>query len=379
MVDYTYTDYDGDESNNPAIIWAKNGIQQSALDGLNPLPAEYTTKGDLWTVSIKANDGESLSEVYSITSFTVHNSLPVIQIDDIPSNLTFANTDISSLTIEPVFSDADDDQIVSSIQWFRNGFREGSLDNQTIVPSSFFGAGQLWTLEILYHDNDGPIQQFSHTITVDNIAPQAAIEIMSTNLWSGEVILLDAGQSIDFDGTIVNYLWEFQDSSGDTQITTGKQVEVIGECTIGIILTVEDDLGLVGTNTRIIQTTAGPEVKSLTGLNTPTGVQLSWEWTGEEVEFTIMRNGIMVGVTSDTTFTDQPQIAGSTAYTITPVVDKQGLIAGSQTITNFEVTIAVESESVVSESGGFALGIAIMMLSIGIISLSLLQRRDGSE
>ena len=127
------------------------------------------------------------------------------------------------------FSDADDDQIVSSIQWFRNGFREGSLDNQTIVPSSFVGAGQLWTLEILYHDNDGPIQHFSHTITVDNIAPQAAIEIMSTNLWSGEVILLDAGQSIDFDGTIVSYLWEFQDSGGDTQITTGRQVEIIGE------------------------------------------------------------------------------------------------------------------------------------------------------
>ena len=246
------------------------------------------------------------------------------------------------------------------------------------MPSSFFGAGQLDSGD-LYHDNDGPIQQFSHTITVDNIAPQAAIEIMSTNLWSGEVILLDAGQSIDFDGTIVNYLWEFQDSSGDTQITTGKQVEIIGEGTIGIILTVEDDLGLVGTNTRIIQTTSGPEVKSLTGLNTPTGVQLSWEWTGEEVEFTIMRNGIVVGGTSDTTFTDQPQIAGSTAYTITPVVDKQGLIAGSQTITNFEVAIAVESESVISESGGFALGIAIMMLSIGIISLSLLQRRDESE
>ena len=45
LVDYTYTDYDGDESNNPAIIWSKNGVQQSALDGLNPLPAEYTTKG----------------------------------------------------------------------------------------------------------------------------------------------------------------------------------------------------------------------------------------------------------------------------------------------------------------------------------------------
>ncbi len=379
LVDYTYTDDDGDESDNPAIIWAKNGIQQSALDGLNPLPAEYTTKGDLWTVSVKANDGESLSEVYSMASFTVQNSLPVIQIDEIPSNLTFANTNLSSLTIEPLFSDADDDQIVTSIQWLRNGFREGSLDNQTIVASPFFGAGQVWTLEILYHDNDGPIQQFSHTITVDNIAPQAAIEILSTNLWSGEIILLDAGESIDFDGTIVSYLWEFQDNSGDTQVTTGKQVEIIGEGTIGIILTVEDDLGLVGTNTRIIQTTSGPEVKSLSGLNTPTGVQLSWEWTGEEVEFTIMRNGIVVGITSDTTFTDKPQIAGSTAYTITPVVDQQGLIAGSQTITNFDVAIPVEAESAVSETGGFALGIAIMILSIGIISLSLLQRRDEPE
>ena len=92
-----------------------------------------------------------------------------------------------------------------------------------------------------------------------------------------------------------------------------------------------------------------------------------------------MRNGIVVGITSDTTFTDKPQIAGSTAYTITPVVDQQGLIAGSQTITNFDVAIHVEAESAVSETGGFALGIAIMILSIGIISLSLLQRRDEPE
>ncbi|MED6337670.1 MAG: hypothetical protein VYC12_01455, partial [Candidatus Thermoplasmatota archaeon] len=129
FVAYEYSDADDDESNNPLIIWSKNGIEQPPLDGLNPLPAEYTSKGDVWTVSLQANDGESFSEMALQSTFTVQNSLPTISINEIPTNISFAETDLTGLEILPEFNDLDDDQIVSSIQWLRNGFREGSLDN----------------------------------------------------------------------------------------------------------------------------------------------------------------------------------------------------------------------------------------------------------
>ena len=189
------------------IIWSKNGIEQPSLDGLNPLPAEYTSKGDIWTVSLKANDGESFSEMALQSTFTVQNSLPTISINQIPTNISFAETDLTGLEILPEFNDLDDDQIVSSIQWLRNGFREGSLDNASFVPGEYFGAGQLWTLVISFHDNDGLEQQQSWTIEVDNLPPEAIFNPQTTNLWRGEKIMVDASDSFDLDRVVKNYLW----------------------------------------------------------------------------------------------------------------------------------------------------------------------------
>ena len=121
FVAYEYSDADDDESNSPLIIWSKNGIEQPSLDGLNPLPAEYTSKGDIWTVSLKANDGESFSEMALQSTFTVQNSLPTISINEIPTNISFAETDLTGLEILPEYNDIDGDQIVSNSmvkEWF---------------------------------------------------------------------------------------------------------------------------------------------------------------------------------------------------------------------------------------------------------------------
>ena len=93
LVSYEYSDIDGDVSTNPAITWSKNGIEQPALNDLNPLPAEYTSKGDTWTVSLKANDGESFAAALQ-TTFTVQNSLPTISINEIPTSITFAESEL---------------------------------------------------------------------------------------------------------------------------------------------------------------------------------------------------------------------------------------------------------------------------------------------
>ena len=132
LVSYEYSDIDGDASNDPAITWSKDGIEQPALDDLNPLPAEYTYKGDTWTVSLKAYDGESYSENAIQTTFTVQNSLPTISINEIPTSVTFAESELTGIEIMPQFNDLDGDEIYHEIHWLRNGFREGSLDQSLI-------------------------------------------------------------------------------------------------------------------------------------------------------------------------------------------------------------------------------------------------------
>ena len=74
-------------------------------------------------------------------------------------------------------------------------------------------------------------------------------------------------------------------------------------------------------------------------------------------------------------FEDEPLIAGATSYTITPVIDGQELLEGSMTVTDFEVSLSIESNSQVSETGGFVLGLLFLLASIAVISLSLLDRR----
>ena len=378
-VTYDYTDLDNDLSTNPQIIWSKNGIEQLELSGLNPLPSSYTSKGEIWTVSLKANDGDSYSNTAVNASFSIENSLPSIVIDTIPDNLSFANNDLIGLEINPQYFDADDDPIESSIQWLRNGFQEGSLDNSTLVPAELFGAGQSWTLTISYHDSDGPVQQFSKSIEVDNLPPSANFEIISTNLWRGEIIQLDASSSLDVDGVITNYLWQYQDSEGNQASATGQSVEIIGYGTIGMSLTVEDDLGLTATVNRIIVTTQGPIISELSAVNDDKEVLLTWQYSGDNAEFSILRNGEQIGTTTNQAFADEPLIAGPTSYTITPVVDGQQLIAGSMTISDFEVSITVEPASSVSETGGFILGIIFLLASFGVVTLSLIGRRNIHE
>ncbi len=375
FVAYEYSDADDDESNNPLIIWSKNGIEQPSLDGLNPLPAEYTSKGDVWTVSLKANDGESFSEMALQSTFTVQNSLPTISINEIPTNISFAETDLTGLEILPEFNDLDDDQIVSSIQWLRNGFREGSLDNASFVPAEYFGAGQLWTLVISFHDNDGLEQQQSWTIEVDNLPPEAIFNPQTTNLWRGEKIMVDASDSFDLDGVVKNYLWQWQDSEGNEGASSGKVAEIIGYGTITVTLTVEDDLGLTDTVNDIIVTTQGPQVTELTAINQDSGVLLSWEWSGDTADFIVLRNSEQVGISTGLAFEDEPLIAGATSYTITPVIEGQTLLEGSMTVTDFEVSLSIESNNQVSETGGFVLGLIFILSSFAVISLSLLERR----
>ena len=375
LVSYEHSDIDGDASNNPAIEWSKNGIEQPALDDLNPLPAEYTSKGDTWTVSLKANDGEAYSETAIQTTFTVQNSLPTISINEVPTNITFANTGLQGIEITPQFSDLDSDAIYQEINWLRNGFREGSLDNATFAPAEYFGAGQIWTLVINYHDNDGLEQQSTWSIEVDNLPPEAIFSTQTTNLWGGEIITIDASESFDLDGVVKNYLWQWQDSEGNSGSTSGKIAEIIGYGTITVTLTVEDDLGLTDTVSDIIVTTQGPRVTGLIATNQDSRVLLSWEWSVEQADFIVLRNSERVGDSNGLSFEDEPLIAGPTSYTITPVIDGQELLEGSMTVTDFEVSLSIESNSQVSETGGFVLGLLFLLASIAVISLSLLDRR----
>ena len=236
----------------------------------------------------------------------IENSLPTISVLDVPTNISFANNDELGLAINPEFTDLDQDQIFSQILWLRNGFQEASLDNQTFVPAQYFGAGQMWTCVINFGDGDAPLQSASWNIMVDNLAPSAKISIDSANTWAGEIITLNASESHDLDGLVMNYYWQWQSTNGELMTSNGKIIDIVGNGVIAVSLTVEDDLGATAETTTTIQTTQGPSVSSLQAANDGSNVVLEWEWQGPDAEFSISRNGVEIGKVSQNEFKDKP-------------------------------------------------------------------------
>ncbi|MDG1548792.1 MAG: PKD domain-containing protein, partial [Candidatus Poseidoniaceae archaeon] len=213
-------------------------------------------------------------------------------------------------------------------------------------------------------------------INVDNAEPVANINIESANLWSGELIVINATQSYDLDGIISNYYWQWEDNFGNPMSSEGEIISIITTGTTTISLTVEDDLGSTATATQSIQTTQGPTISALAAQNDDGEVDLNWQWDGEQATFLVLRNSFQIDETNELKFSDSPTVAGSTNYTVIPVIDGQQLVAGSMTISDFEVDTTVESASGLSETGGLYLGVLFLAVSILITALGLLQRRD---
>ncbi len=373
---YAYSDFDDDVMGSPTITWYKDSIEQTNLENQNTVPASLTTKGENWTVSVYGNDGTELSIDSLASSVLIQNSIPTVMIEDMPENISFVNNQALGLTILPEFTDADNDQINFQISWLRNGFREGSLDNSTFVDAQYFGAGQSWTCQITFDDGEALPQVEAWEINVENAEPVANINIESANLWSGELIVINATQSYDLDGIISNYYWQWDDNFGNPMSSEGETISIITAGTTSISLTVEDDLGSTATAIQSIQTTQGPTISALVAQNDAGEVDLTWQWDGEPATFLILRNNFQIDETNEFKFSDSPTVAGSTNYTITPVIDGQQLVAGSMSISNFEVDTTIESASGLSETGGLYLGLLFLAVSILITALGLLQRRD---
>ena len=373
---YAYSDFDDDVMGSPTITWYKDSVEQTNLENQNTVPASLTTKGENWTVSVYGNDGTELSIDSLASSVLIQNSIPTVMIEDMPENISFVDNQALGLTILPEFTDADNDQINFQISWLRNGFREGSLDNSTFVDAQYFGAGQSWTCQITFDDGEAQPQVEAWEINVENAEPVANINIESANLWSGELIVINATQSYDLDGIISNYYWQWDDNFGNPMSSEGETISIITTGTTSISLTVEDDLGSTATATRSIQTTQGPTISALVAQNDAGEVDLTWQWDGESATFLIMRNNFQIDEINEFKFSDSPTVAGSTNYTITPVIDGQQLVAGSMSISNFEVDTTTESASGLSETGGLYLGLLFLAVSILITALGLLQRRD---
>ena len=118
---------------------------------------------------------------------------------------------------------------------------------------------------------------------------------------------------------------------------------------------------------------------NLTQTVTDQNVRLDWTWdSSETASFEIMRNGVAVGVTNATTFTDKPSLIGTSTYQVQTMLGDRILESSCQSPV---VDVVIESSTTDFEQGpssvaGLGLGSVYAIIGILLFVSSLLRRGE---
>jgi hypothetical protein len=375
-VDAVMTDADSMDVLSFNIQWYLEDVLQPQLNGINPLPSSETMKGQTWAAVIHAFDGSDSSLESETLYVDIINSDPFVTatIDDSINS----QQDIT-LLIES--SDDDMDSIeTTSITWFRNGFREGSLDNATIVPSSYLGPGQVWSVEVLV--TDGETTGVSSTsITISNAPPTSIITVLTESAYAGERVQLTAIASSDPDNRIVAYQWSWSSSSSGQSSTSGTDVSFLMPLSgsVSITLVVTDESGAIDESTTVVQALPALPCPSFTSTLDDGDVNLAWSWDSQEsANFNVYRNGVLLGQTNQTSFADTPSILGLTTYQLTVSIGDRTLESDCQSPST-QITIDTQTadfDEGPSTTLGFGLGSLYTIIGILFLVAVILRRGD---
>ena len=375
-VDAVMVDVDLLDSLTFTIQWYLEDVLQPQLNDVNPLPSSQTSKGQTWAAVIHAFDGSDTS--------TLSETLYVDIINSNPSVTATVDESINSqqdITLEIESSDMDMDFIeTTSITWYRNGFREGSLDNATTVPSSYLGPGQIWSVEVLV--TDGEATDLSTTsITISNAPPSSIITILTESAYAGERIQLTGSASTDPDNRIVGYQWSWSSSSSGQSSTSGTDVSFLMPLSgsVSITLVVTDESGAIDEFTSVIQALPALACPSLTSSVDEGNVNLAWSWNAQEsADFVVYRNGVLLAQTNETNFVDAPSILGLTTYKLTVTIGDRILESDCQAPST-QITIDTQSadfDEGPSPALGFGLGSLYTIIGILFLVAVVLRRGD---
>ncbi len=364
------SDVDGEEP-TMSITWYLDGVLQSEYNNQATLLSSATSKGETWTAVVQANDGEATSSQSETLSVAIINSEPLLSVS--LENVTSQD----DLLLQTSISDIDGDVIeVSAITWFRNGFREGSLDDATIVPSSYLGPGQEWSVEVNVTDGISNVISTA-SIIVENTPPIARISILTDVAYAGERVILSGLDSTDSDNSIVRYQWIFMNGA-----SSGIETSFLMPSTglVEVSLTVTDESGATNTTSLVIEPISALACPNLTQMVSGANVQLDWTWASSApASFEISRNGVAVGVTNETTFTDSPNVLGVSNYEIQTMLGDRLLESSCQSPSvSVEIdATAIEIEQGPSAVAGLGLGSVYVIIGILLFVASLLRRGDG--
>ncbi len=213
------------------------------------------------------------------------------------------------------FSDSSTDSDGSIVSWswsFGDGNNASSQN-----PSHSYTSGGTYSVTLIVTDDDGASSSSTQNVSVsddDNIPPTASFSFSATEL---SVQFID--QSVDSDGNIASWSWNF----GDGNISSQQDPSHIyaAEGTYTVSLTVTDDSGASHSVSQPVTVTAPPgdtinlsaSVSSFWFIHT---ITLNWDGAGSS-SVDVYRNGSLLATTAnDGNWSEVRYFSGSGSYKI---------------------------------------------------------------
>jgi hypothetical protein len=169
---YTFADDDGDSVSEYAIKWFRNDVEQTELENLSEVPAEFTSPGETWHFELSVSDIFDASEIFSSDAIRI-NELPYAldlfvspgdarTVDDLTANYNWAD------------SDDGDSESGSKITWYQNGIKVSALDDLINVPAVMTQKGDFWMFTLMPCDgSDCGEMRISEPVFILNKVPEA--------------------------------------------------------------------------------------------------------------------------------------------------------------------------------------------------------------
>lgn len=230
---------------------------------------EYTAQAVYDAVlTVTDNKGGTATTTATIT-VNPNNVAPEVAITATPAFAKSPNT----VTFTSTVSDSDG-TIVSAV-W---NFGDGSPTSTDQNPVKTYGIG-VFIATLTVTDDDGATTTRSVEIrSLPNIAPEAAASATPTIGRAPAAIQFSSAGSVDFDGNIASYSWDFGD--GSPASSSPNPSKVYAEGTYTATLTVTDNEGATDTATVQVQSAVNQAPTAVANA-TPTGINNKAPYTVE--------------------------------------------------------------------------------------------------
>ena len=199
----------------------------------------------------------------------------------------------------------DPDGTIVSYAW---EFGDSTTGTGVLITHAYANPG-VFTVNLTVVDNQTLSSKATHQVTV-NAPPRAAYQFAPAAIYIGVSVTFDASTSMDSDGIIASYDWDFGDGSTGSRVHSSHTYAVKGD--FGVDLTVVDNLGSSNRTTQTISVRdRPPQITSSTPGLGPLTVEASatqrftiiaWDPDGDVLTYTWRVDGALSGANASLNF-----------------------------------------------------------------------------